>query len=238
MKTNRYRIAVGFSLAWAVICWQAPAATGQMIHTGVGLGNSNWGYSEGYSLGWSIRRGGISIQRPAGVLFPPFGPQIQPSSFAVGGPLSINGWRGSFGLFGGQSSVSTFSGTSASVTTMDGYPGSIQSQTLQPFVFGFTPIVGGWPAVSAEPTFLPQSDPAQQQQRSEVLQRVRQSQQTTQDKRLEKYLRRARDAEATGNARMARANYKYALRVAPPPTQSVIQEALRTLGRRMRDRQR
>src|SRR5262249_12012024 len=52
----------------------------------------------------------------------------------------INGFAG---LSASQGSTRTFSSGAASLTMMDGVPGSIAAVTQVPFVIGFTPVVGG-----------------------------------------------------------------------------------------------
>ena len=122
---------------------------------------------------------------------------------------------GTLSITGGQSSTRSITSQSASVTTMDGYPGQIVNQQLRPFVTGITPVVGdravAGPVVNA---------------RDATLNRISQSAAARDNAKLTRYLRRAESAAEKGNARMARANYKMALGLADPVTAAAIHRRL------------
>ena len=84
---------------------------------------------------------------------------------------------------------------------MDGFPGSIQSGTIRPFVTGFTPVVS---------TF-PQPVDTESVQNLRQLAKLRQSQNELRDQRLQTLLQRIYQAESSGNVRMAHANYRSAI---------------------------
>ena len=120
-------------------------------------------------------------------------------------------------ITGGQSSNRSITSQSASVTTMDGYPGQIVSQQLRPFVTGVTPVVGGRSAAA------PIAD-----SRHATLARISQSAAARSNAKLARYLRRAESATEKGNVRMARANYKLAYGIADPATRAAIQQLIAT----------
>ncbi len=132
-------------------------------------------------------------------------------SGGVSGPLGTLNFN--FGQSSSRSSVST----SAGVTTLDGYPGSIFSGTIRPFVIGFTPVVGDYPVVVDHASQI----------RQQQLSMLYQSQSDAVDKRLFEYLRRAERAEADGNQRMARANYRRAFALAAEPLKQQLLSRLK-----------
>ena len=147
-----------------------------------------------------------------------FGPPINPSRITLpvpGGRLSI---------FGGQSSSRSIVSQSASVTTMDGVPGSIVSQQLTPFVTGVTPVVGGRGPGGSGLGSVPVAGSAATQQ---VVRRISESAAAKQNATLQRFLRRAELGQRRGNVRMMRANYRSAMRIADPATAARIAELLR-----------
>lgn len=112
-----------------------------------------------------------------------------------------------------QGSLRTITSTSVGVTTMDGFPGSIQSGTIRPFVTGFTPVVS---------TF-PQPVDTESVQNLRQLAKLRQSQNELRDQRLQTLLQRIHQAEASGNVRMAHANYRSAIAM----TKGLLQRQLK-----------
>ncbi len=202
----------------------------QSITTTVPFQNLSSSFYENYSIGWSLRGdhwfanfgGGAPLQ-------PPFAPPG-----AVNGGLS-----GGFGSFGGgvggslgfrfsQGSNRSISSSSASLTTTDGYPGSFSSGVLRPFVTGVIPVVGGYPTII---------DPSQIAARvgQQQLASLRRSKAARQSKKLDQYLRRGELAESEGNKRMARANYRFAIGIAPEPLRTQIQQRLAAMMRKRSD---
>jgi hypothetical protein len=104
---------------------------------------------------------------------------------------------------------------------MNGFPGSMSSGVVRPFVVGLTPIVSDYPVV----------DPSQTTARigQQQLSSLRQSQAALQNKKLDQYLRRAERAESDGNKRMARANYRGAIALAPQPLRTQLQLRLKAM---------
>jgi hypothetical protein len=98
---------------------------GQQVNTGVspiGIGDS---FQQSIGTGWSVRG---------------------PGWFA-----NFGGGTGGFGFSAQQGSSRSISGTSASLTTLNGAPGYLFSGTLTPFVTEITPIVGSPVMVSESP---------------------------------------------------------------------------------------
>ncbi|TWU56475.1 hypothetical protein Poly51_23860 [Rubripirellula tenax] len=129
----------------------------------------------------------------------------------------ISGPFGSLNFTFGQSSSQSIVGTSPSLTTLDGYPGSFMSGTIRPFVVGLTPVVGNYPVLI---------DRSVEATRNELTKLYR-SQAALADKRLIGYLQRGEQAEAAGNMRMAKANYRRAIRLASEPLRSELMSRLR-----------
>ncbi|TWU49359.1 hypothetical protein [Rubripirellula reticaptiva] len=128
------------------------------------------------------------------------------STGGIAGPL------GTLNFNFGQSSSRSISSTTPSITTMDGYPGSITSGTVRPFVVGLTPVVGNFPVIVDHSAMATQNE----------LNKLFNSQAVLRNKRLSSYLQRAHRAESDGNTRMAKANYRRALSMASEPLRSAI----------------
>ncbi len=152
----------------------------------------------------------------------------------AGGGAVAGGLAGGFGFAGGgvrgrigfnfsQGSTRSFSSTTPSLTTMNGYPGSISSGLLQPFVTGFSPVVGNYAAATSP---LAESRKALAETGQRQIANLRQSQAKRYQGKLAQYLQRAEQGEASGNKRMARANYRLAIAIATEPLRSELQQRL------------
>ena len=205
-------------------------ATGQMIYQDVTNNQLGSSYYESNSVGgflrgnnWFFNFGGPNAANPnfggQGPLLPAFGG----NALASGGGISGGFGFGGGGVSGGlnfnfaQGSTRSATSTSAGVTTMNGFPGSIQSGTIRPFVTGFTPIVSDFPRQSS----------AEAVQNQRQLADLRQSQQDLQNRRLQTYLQRIRQAESSGNVRMGRANYRSAIANSNGPLQAQLKQNMR-----------
>ena len=206
MKTASRLVALLVCLGWI----EHSSVEAQLIRQQVD--NVGWqsGFSESFGLQWGLRGPNFQFQTGGPPLIPPFGPPVVPSSIGLGGP------GGSLRLFGGQSSSQSVVGTSASVTTMNGVPGMIQDQTLRPFVTGFTPVVG------AANTPLASIAHAREQ----TLSRISEAAANAKLEKLQRYLRRAERGEEQENRRMALANYRLALGMAPPSIANQIRQRM------------
>ncbi len=202
----------------------APAVHGQMIYTETPFQSFGSSYSEGASIGWSLRGPNwFADFGGGGPLLPPFGPADPGGGLSGGFGFGGGGVSGQLGFRFGQSSSRSSVSTTPSLTTTDGYPGSISSGVVRPFVIGFTPVVGQLDQATAP---LQQASAAQRQigqtQRSKLLK----SQIELEDRKLAKYLQRAERAEADGNKRMARANYRLAIGIAAEPLRSKLKRRM------------
>lgn len=211
------RVIIPAALLFAGIGGTPPAHGQALVGNQVGNTVGSSSFFESTGVAWSLRGPGFHAQFGGGPpLLPPFGPPLNASSVGVG--FGGGGVSGGLRLFGGQSSSSSLVGTSASVTTLDGAPGQIQSGAVRPFVTGFTPIVGNYPV---------QPNDGIAASRQTVLQSIAESKAAAQNVKLQRYLRRAERADSEGNLRMARANYRLALPLASPPLRAEIIRRLR-----------
>jgi hypothetical protein len=210
MFVNRSTI-FGVVLNVAVSIFALTDANAQMVTQGVGNIGLGSGFGESFGVGWWLHGPNFDFRTGGPPLQVPFGPQVQPSSIGLG--FVGGGFSGCLALYAGQASTSSISGTSASVTSMDGFPASIQSGTVRPFVTGFTPVVGQYPMPPMDPTAAI---------RQTQLDKIAWSKMKSQNERLQRYINRAERAEKSGDTKMARANYRRALMLASPELQMQI----------------
>jgi hypothetical protein len=215
MFVNRSMI-FGVILNFAAFIFSPFNVNAQMVTQGVGNIGLGSGFGESFGVGWWLHGPNFDFRTGGPPLQVPFGPQVQPSSIGPG--FVGNSFSGGLTLYGGQASTSSISGTSASVTSMDGFPGSIQSGTVRPFVTGFTPVVGQYPMPPIDPTAAI---------RQTQLDKIAWSKMKSQNERLQQYLERAERAEKSGDLKMARANYRRALMLASPELQLQIRDRMK-----------
>jgi len=194
-------------------------ASAQLINSTVTSSSIGSSYSENHSINWSLGGpnwfAGVNNQVAS-----PFGPSTANGGLSGGFGFGGNRASGGLGFNFAQGSNRTMSGTSQSLTTMDGQSGSFFSGTVRPFVIGLTPVVGGYPT---GPAGLGEMAAADQKQRLSAIA------QGNLDRRYDKmrsYLMRAERAEADGDLKKARANYSLAFRMADEPLRSMIQSKL------------
>ncbi|TWT54411.1 hypothetical protein Pla22_20580 [Rubripirellula amarantea] len=185
-------------------------------------------FAESSSVGGFLRGDNFFFNFPGG------GPMLPPfAGEALGGGGGLSGGVGfaGGGVSGGlnfnfaQGSTRSFGSTSAGVTTMDGYPGSIQSGTVRPFVTSVTPIV------------------SQLQQRADAfaaigrqqLADLRQSQASLADRRLQSHLNRAISADSDGDYRVAIANYNRAIAASGGSLRFQLEQRVETLKNLIRE---
>jgi hypothetical protein len=144
------------------------------------------------------------------------------SAQSIGGGTRFggNGVSGSLNFNFTQESSRFIGGTSQSMTTMNGVPGSFFSGELRPFVMGITPVVGNYPL-----QFNPMAEMAMAEQHAK-LSAIAEGNAKLRNEKLRSYLVRAERAESEGNLKMARANYRLALGQADEPLRSMIQTVL------------
>ncbi|MCH1440773.1 MAG: hypothetical protein L7W43_14015 [Rubripirellula sp.] len=211
----------------ALICsLAANHCCGQMVTTSVPYQTSSSSFFENNSINWSLR-GKNWFANSGGSPLPPFGGMAGGTAVAGGlwGGIGFagGGVRGHLGFNFSQGSTRSFSSTTPSLTTMNGYPGSISSGVLQPFVTGITPVVGNYAAATSP---LAQSQQALAETGQQQMSNLRQSQAKRYQGKLAQYLQRAEQGEASGNKRMARANYRLAISIAAEPLRSELQQRL------------
>lgn len=205
-------------------CAVSRSARAQMVHASAPFPSIGSSYHESTSIGWSIwGQNWFANFGGGGPLLPPFGGTAGgglSGGFGFGG----GGVSGNLGFNFAQGSSRSISSTTPSLTTMNGFPGSMSSGVVRPFVVGLTPIVSDYPVAN------PSNTTAQigQQQLSSL----RQSQAVLRNRKLDQYLRRAERAESDGNKRMARANYRGAIAIAPEPLRSQLQLRLKVMMQR------
>ena len=219
-----------FHLIVALICSSAvDHCYGQMVTTSVPYHTSSSSFFENNSINWSLR-GKNWFANSGGYPLPPFGGMAGGGAVAGGlwGGIGFagGGVRGRLGFNFSQGSTRSFSSTTPSLTTMNGYPGSISSGVLQPFVTGISPVVGNYAAATSP---LAQSRQALVETGQQQISNLRQSQAKRYQGKLAQYLQRAEQGEASGNKRMARANYRLAIAIAAEPLRSELQQRLTQL---------
>lgn len=127
------------------------------------------------------------------------------------------------------SQSSNRSSSTSSISSANGAPASFSSGVLRPFVTGVTPVVGDYSAALSP---LESSQRIGQQLFYQQIASLRRSQSVMKSRRLDEYLRRIERAEAKGNIRMARANYRSAIAIAPEPLRSQLLDGFRQLTTR------
>ncbi len=208
------------SLVFGCAVFTRPADA-QMVHTSAPFPNIGSSYYESNSIGWSIQgRNWFANFGGGGPLLPPFG-GVPDGGLSGGFGFGGGGLSGNLGFNFAQGSSQSISSTTPSLTTMNGFPGSMSAGVVRPFVVGLTPIVSDYPVIDPSQTT---AEIGQQQ-----LSSLRQSQAVLQNKKLDQYLRRAERAESDGNKRMARANYRGAIAIAAEPLRTQLQLRLQAM---------
>lgn len=206
----------------------AGTASGQMIHTQTPLQQGGSGFYESSGVNWSLRGRNFFASFGQGPLLPQFGNPTGDTGLRTGfGFGGGGGLSGNLGFNFSQGSSRGFSSTTPSLTTTNGYPGSIFSGTVRPFVTGFSPVVGDY---SVAAPVSPEIAAYYQGQQADLQRRINAAANAKHAKTLEAYKRGLR-AEEEGNLKMARANYKRALATANGPLRVEIYQRLQSRGR-------
>src|SRR5262249_3418905 len=131
------------SLASAVCVFGiACCACAQQAGVGVGAQGAGDSFVEGINVGFGAA-GRNGFFNNGGAAMPQFGGFNQGAGAGFGFGLNFPGGIGFVGIGGVQGSTRSISSGAASLTMMDGVPGSIAAVTQVPFVIGITPVVGG-----------------------------------------------------------------------------------------------
>ncbi len=185
----------------------------QMINTTVPFQQLGSSFFENTGVTWSLS-GPNFFANSGNAVVPPFG-NFDPNSGLRTGIAFGNGkTRGTLGFTFGQGSSRSITSTAPSITTMNGVPGSITSQTIRPFVTGITPVVSDYPTFGTIPGHAQQMSQAIQHAQQSDLQRSMAAANKAQQNRALAYFNRGQRADAEGDKRMARANYRRALGLA------------------------
>ncbi|QDV68472.1 hypothetical protein Poly24_21810 [Rosistilla carotiformis] len=208
----------------ALIPFGSPAARAQLIHAATPQQAIGESYNERLGIAWALRGPGWFANVPNGVGVPAFGGG-NPNAGLSGGFAGRSGnVSGSLGFQWSQGSNRSMSTTSPSLTTLNGYPGSIFSGSQRPFVTSLTPSVG---------SFTPPNEGIRQagrQRQQATLESIAQRKGEVRNEKADLYWERAQRAEVQGNLKMARANYRLALPHANEPLRSQIVQRMATHG--------
>ena len=128
--------------------------------------------------------------------------------------------QASLNLTWSQSSGRSLTSTSGGVTSIQGYPASIVSQTSRPFVTGVTPVVSDFTGGGSDVGGA---------QRRQVIAQIATAKRQRMERQLRRTLVRAQRAAEKRDWRAARANYRTALRMADLPTAAAIRQQLDAL---------
>ena len=201
--------SVSLLLVFAVA---APFASAQQVVTTVPFQNLNDSFYERTGVNWSLRGPNFFANFGGPPLLPAFGGADPNCRFARRCWIPRGGLSGSLGFSFAQGSNRSSVSTAPSVTTMNGVPGTISSQTISPFVTGITPVVGGYsygnPTQDNVSNQMFQSHQASQ---AAYLQSRLNANAKAKQERANVAFERAVRADEQGNLRMARANYRIAL---------------------------
>lgn len=204
----------------ALLAGLTGSAAAQSIVTQVPSQVLGSGFSENLSINGSFA-GPNGFANINNQVTPAFGPNLTGSGLSGGYGFAGGGVSGNVRFNFAQGSSRSISGTSQSMTTSNGYPGSFFSGQVRPFVTGITPIVGSYPTADRSLGVIAAAD------QQATLSTIAQGNARRQNERLQNYLRRAERAESEGDLKMARANYRLAFGLAGEPLRSMIQTVLR-----------
>ena len=207
-----------------------PTAEAQMVQSSTPFQSFGSSFYEQSGVRWSLRGPNFFANSGGGVV-PPFGNPNPNAGLRTGFGFGGGGVSGSLGFNFAQGSSRTMTSTTPSITTMDGYPGTITSQTIRPFVTGVTPVIGGnaygTPATDnvSSQMFNSRQQAQAMQRRSRALAGV----EAKQRKAVEAF-ERGTQAESEGNLKKARANYRKALAADRGPLRQQILIKMRARG--------
>ena len=207
-------ISISVVAAILVGC-QASLSHAQMLQTTTPFQQFGDSYYSGFGLNWGLQGPGWSANFPGGGSFPAFGGANPNAGLSGGFTGRIGNVSGGLGFNWYQGSNRYNSVTAPSVTTMDGYPGSMFSGSVRPFVTSITPVVG-FRAPNEE---IRDAGVARQ---NATLQDIAQRKAEGRRNKAYEYWARGQKAEESGNLKMARANFRLALGKAEEPLRSEI----------------
>ena len=221
-----------FCLFAFVVSSSAVAFAQPMIHQQVPFQNLGSSFYEQNGVTWNLQGPNGFHANFGGGAVAPFGNPDPNSGLNTGIAFRRGGWSGNLGLNLAQGSTRTNVSTTPSLTTMDGVPGSISDQTMRPFVTSITPVVGNRWLMPTQPPRNEGQDMLnsyQKAQQAQLQQRMQANYDAKQKKALADFNRGQR-AEAEGNLKMARANYRRALQSASGPLRIEVLRKMQSRG--------
>lgn len=140
-----------FPVVVVLVTLAATDASAQMVSIGTPRQSVSDSFYERFGLGWSLNGPGFNARFGGGTPGAPQFGGFTPNAGIQGG-MSIGGggFNGNLNFGAAQGVRRNFTSITPSVTTMNGYPGSITNSTQRPFVTGVVPIVG-YGVVAYEP---------------------------------------------------------------------------------------
>jgi hypothetical protein len=223
------RISI-FCLILAVVTGTEFAGA-QMVQTATPYQTFGSSFYEQSGVQWGIKGPNFFANFGGGGVIPPFGNPDPNAGIRTGIGFNGGGVSGSLGLNFAQGSSRTMTSTTPSLTTMNGYPGTISNQTIQPFVTGITPVIGGnsYGAPTSDNVSSQMFSSHQQAQAMQMLSRAQAKASAKQIKAAEAF-QRGLQAESDGDLRTARANYRKALAIDQGPLRQQIMLKMHARG--------
>lgn len=208
------RFTFGQCLSVVLLAIVTQFASAQQVVTSTPFQNLNNSFYESTGINWSLQGSNWFANFGGGPpLLPAFGNPDPNAGLRSGVAFQRGGVSGSLGFSLAQGSNRSNVSTTPSVTTMNGVPGSISSQTISPFVTGITPVVGGYSYGNpTEDNVSTQMFRSHQASQAAYLQSRVQANANSKQQRANEAFQRGLRAEEQGNLKMARANYRIALR--------------------------
>jgi hypothetical protein len=132
----------------------------QQIVVGTPFNSISDGYYERYGIGWGLNwRGGFASFGLPNQAIPPFGKFDPSSGLQTGWRFGNGNFNGLIYLTAAQGFLGTYASQSPFLTLTNGYPGAFYDLSLNPFVTGYTPVVGGFsPYGAMMPGVVPQNN--------------------------------------------------------------------------------
>lgn len=220
---RRLRIAVAVVCLGLITLTECANAQRQAVTVTTPLATQQSTFFEQQGVAWSLNGPNwfARFGNPAATAGPHFG---------IGG--FNDGVSGRLRFSMGQGSRRMQTVTAPSLTVTPGFPGTLQSGQVTPFVTGWQPVVG------SGGVRLPTSVPAQAAliQNGRVTRQILAARQQRQSQLLQQALHRAQQAEQAGELRTARANYRIAYPLASPPLRRWIHVQITNLVHRNENR--
>lgn len=226
------------AIAFSFLALSPSTVSAQLLNQGVTQQNQNDSFQESISVGGFLRGPNWFFQLP-GAAGSPLGSPLNDTG-SIGAAFGSGGLSGGLNLQFGQSSTRTSGTTAIGVTSLDGFPGSISSGTVRPFVTSVTPIVGGFPVTGNILVVPDYPEPIDREgiQNQRQLAELRQSQAARQNQKLDLYLQRGEAAQSDQDWKTAIANYRLATSLASPTLKVQLRHRMTALGQQLKQQRR